>query len=170
MIEGLFVVCFNFLSLIAEADAVIFYTPTWNPNDIPPIRLHHQVWIVFILEAPWTSPSINNIDFNWTMTYKRDADIPFLYESQVPYELGPGTYSSQLYNNTKAPKKYGDVMWMAENCHSTINNRYEYMVELMKHIEVHSFGSCLHTASYIKVDGKKLKPTKRFQMMDELIS
>ncbi|CAG8756410.1 11462_t:CDS:2, partial [Racocetra fulgida] len=54
--------------------------------------------------------------------------IPKFYEIHAPFD-----------------KKKQDVLvaWMAGNC-DPVNNRNDYVKELMQHITVHSFGGCLH--------------------------
>jgi len=72
--------------------------------------------------------------FDYRMTYKLNSDIPSPYISwqEDKYLLNP------LVRN-----KTDIVSFIASNC-AAVNNRSEYVEELMKYIQVNSFGSCLH--------------------------
>ena len=46
-----------------------------------------QVWILFVTEGPFRSPTIKPTDaFNWTATYRRDSDMPVPHRRWVYYD------------------------------------------------------------------------------------
>jgi len=46
-----------------------------------------QVWILYLSEGPFRSPTVEPKDvFNWTATYRRDSDIPTPYYRWVYYD------------------------------------------------------------------------------------
>jgi hypothetical protein len=46
-----------------------------------------QVWILYHLESPFLTHSFQLKDvFNWTSTYRRDSDIPAVYNRWVYYD------------------------------------------------------------------------------------
>eukprot|EP01114_Cavostelium_apophysatum_P018861 TRINITY_DN5928_c0_g1_i1.p1 TRINITY_DN5928_c0_g1~~TRINITY_DN5928_c0_g1_i1.p1 ORF type:complete len:416 (-),score=81.65 TRINITY_DN5928_c0_g1_i1:15-1262(-) len=146
-----------------ESDAVVIYTPHfWDSSIKPPYRSPDQVWIMFSIESPYithyTVP-FKDMNFNWTMTYRLDADITYLYELNLPYKTAP------------PKKKFGTVMWMAYHCNAR-NRRIDYVEELMKHMQVDSYGQCLHTRDSIEIETengqkKTIQPTGRMEYMSE---
>ncbi|EFX68498.1 hypothetical protein DAPPUDRAFT_63087, partial [Daphnia pulex] len=70
--------------------------------------------------------------FNWTMTYKRDSDIPLLYGRIEPEEL---SFLSPEDVHPLLPS------WMASDCNTT-SQRELYVKELKNYIEVDVYGEC----------------------------
>jgi len=76
------------------------------------------------------------------MTYRLDSDFPFTYAydllNRLVEPLGP------LEKKRKVP-----VVWIASNCGAS-NGRQYYIKELMKYIEIDSYGKCLNNKEYPK--------------------
>lgn len=56
-------------------------------DDIPEFRMHHQLWIFHMMEAPvhtWINLKPFEGLFNWTMTYRRDSDVYIPYGRLLP--------------------------------------------------------------------------------------
>ena len=103
--------------------------------------------------------------FNWTMTYRRDSDIPLLYGRIVPEEF---TFFSpedvqrhierarQSFRSVRSspsiPKDNKDqaiVAWMVSDDCDTTSQRELYVKELRNYIEVDVYGGCGNlTGSY----------------------
>lgn len=97
-----------------------------------------QVTCVESMESASNYPAINsNKDaFNYTMTYSLTSDVP------IPY--------SEFFETSEMPlniseKKDHLVCAFISNCGAG-NGRTKYMIELMKHIKIDSYGSCLNNA------------------------
>ncbi|XP_026332091.1 glycoprotein 3-alpha-L-fucosyltransferase A-like isoform X1 [Hyposmocoma kahamanoa] len=120
------------------ADAILFneYHTTLNARRPP-----NQIWILYYLESIYavqfcqTSPLQV---FNWTASYRRDSDIVTPYERWVYYN--PKITQKELDRNYAA-NKTRKVAWFVSNCH-TRNRRYEYALQLARHISVDIYGWC----------------------------
>jgi len=74
------------------------------------------------------------------MTYRFESDFILSYfDSTVISEV--------LKPYKKVPKKKNPVIWVASNCHST-NSREDFVKQLMKYINVDSYGKCLNNIPY----------------------
>jgi alpha-1,3-fucosyltransferase len=125
-------------------------------------RQPHQRFIFFTQEPP---PSIKPMNisgyrnyFNWTMTYRMDSDIRFLYGRIRPKPSAPKTMEEtearmkestrQLMLNkrkiTRRKKKEKKlVAAMISHC-KTDGQREQYIKQLRKHVKVDVFGWCNH--------------------------
>jgi hypothetical protein len=131
---------------IATADAILFRINSVNLTDLPP-RKPGQPWIVFHWEPPtffsdyWLNPNITSL-FDLKYTYSRLSDIwSGVYERGRNLDLLRSPYIPVEQRD----KDLAPVAWIASNCR-TANRREEYVKELMQHIPVNSYGSCVHTA------------------------
>ena len=121
----------------ASAEAVL-WTEGYPPSPPPWNRPPSQLWGVYLLEAPFSSPSLQLVrsKLNFTVTYRRDATIPTPYGAVFtvdnPHVKGDTNYSE---NKTKL------VSWLVSNCHAR-NGRDNYVEELQKHIDVDIYGRC----------------------------
>ena len=101
-----------------------------------------QAWVFFTLESPmsfwnrafekdeWRSV------FNWSMTYRRDADI------FIPYGwLGDRKTSLNKNYSDIFRKKTREVAWIVSHC-QTSGKREQYVQELQKYIQVDIYGRC----------------------------
>jgi len=125
---------------------------TTMPEDEKFQRSQHQRYIFLTQESPQTMPMNPEtfLDyFNWTMTFRLDSDIPFLYGRITPKPSAPkdATYVDQMiretHNWTKnyATGKNKTVVWMVSHC-DTHSLRETYVQELKKFIDVDVYGGC----------------------------
>ena len=79
--------------------------------------------------------------FNWTMTYKRNADIWFPYGRVVAFRSNRplAALESQWLEDVRM--KTGKVFWIASKCR-TMSRREEYVDELRQYIDVDIYGQC----------------------------
>ncbi|XP_033739291.1 alpha-(1,3)-fucosyltransferase C-like [Pecten maximus] len=126
-----------------ESDVVVFHTP-YVTEKHPPKKMG-QIWVFHSLEPPWIHwIKFNNWKsvFNWTISYRRDADIT------NPY----GMFSKRKYNKSVLKKesnelyktwlnKSKDIVWMVSKC-KTSGNRDIYVKELKKVATVDVYGKC----------------------------
>ncbi|XP_045171050.2 alpha-(1,3)-fucosyltransferase C-like [Mercenaria mercenaria] len=86
--------------------------------------------------------------FNWTMTYRKDSDIPMLY-GQVLHKRDVSDNAKLLLeqeNNKKSydaiySRKKRDAVWLVSHC-STKSKREKYIEKLKNHINVDILGHC----------------------------
>ncbi|KAH9489390.1 hypothetical protein Btru_056349 [Bulinus truncatus] len=114
-------------------------------NTVLPVyhRPSHQRWVMFSIEAPCRHPQTYLLNtpqfqgqFNWSMTYNLDSDIPLLYGqlkfiSPTPTIDYDGVYSSKTIL----------AAWFVSHC-STQSLRGQYVDRMQKVIQVDIFGRC----------------------------
>nr|XP_053630708.1 alpha-(1,3)-fucosyltransferase C-like [Cherax quadricarinatus] len=133
-------------------DAIIFHFRAMEPLQLPKIRSPHQRWVFWEVESAsyvYQNPSLYNGLFNWTMTYRRDSDIPYPYGRANALSSSPLTPSpSPLPSSTteKPKKNYAAgktkmAAWFVSNCFT--HSRREKLVNFMKKfIPVDVYGKC----------------------------
>ncbi|KAL4224561.1 Alpha-(1 3)-fucosyltransferase 7 [Mactra antiquata] len=124
-------------NLADKADAILFHHSGQRPWTNRPLG---QIWILFMLESPYHTPSLRNLGsvFNWTATYRHDSDIVAPYEKFVPYDENVKFLPQ---NKSYAEGKSKKVAWFVSNCGAR-NTRKEYANELSKYIDVDIYGNC----------------------------
>lgn len=129
---------------LREAAAVVFHIPSLGSlNGVR--KFPGQFWVAQSLECPAHQPRLRDPSFmsrfDLTMTYARDADVV------MPY-YGPG-----LEERLRTPprEKTGFATFFASGRHD-LSGRVAYAAELMRHMEVHSYGRRLRN--------KKLRPDR----------
>jgi len=147
------------LDCVEEADAIIW--GCWGADVPPPglLKPPHQVWMYFCMESAMNQnfgSRINNpthqAEFDLFSTYQLNSSFPRLY---VP--------PNQSLLRLPPRKKHAKVAWVASHCNKFNGNivRDAFVYELMKHIQVDSYGRCLHNknASFSKAEhGSALIP------------
>jgi hypothetical protein len=126
----------------ADAAVVIFHLPTMPPLWRFPLKRRGQQWVAWSMESDVNYRRQGNRwfmrFFDWTMTYRRDADIPVLYLNTA--------FASKL-RQTPCPKEPGcQVAFFARNGADRCG-RGAYVAELMRYIDVHAYGRFLRNRS-----------------------
>jgi len=106
-------------------------------------RLQRQARMLLCMESAAHLPRLVRADFlrgfEVTATYRRDSDVPLLY--------APGNTSLYAYGHALAAlqdkRARATLVWVASNCAPA---RTALVQELMQHINVDSYGKCLHNA------------------------
>lgn len=97
------------------------------------------MWIYYSLESPLNElPQGAQNLINWTMTYRKDSEIP------RPYGLW--VYYHQQVQQTPVKRNYAKnktrkVVWAVSHCNAK-NNRSEYVKQLQNYIPVDVVGGC----------------------------
>ena len=142
---------------LEEYDAIIIHI-RGLPNDWPKVRSPNQRYIMLSIEAPIHLAEYRHLDqlmFNWTMTYRLDSDfpIPYAWIDQVmplPAPIGSTQLQKFIVHHGKkavekgpnlADGKVGLAVQFVSNCHSA-SGREIYVRELQKHIPVDIYGKC----------------------------
>ncbi|XP_051533452.1 alpha-(1,3)-fucosyltransferase 7 [Myxocyprinus asiaticus] len=119
-------------SIFAQADVVVFHHhELWTGHSKLPLHLRRppmQKWLWLSLEPPMNNHNLSNYNglFNWTMSYRHDADIFMPYGQLVSKNLTDDRYV--------IPKK-GDclICWVVSK-YKANQNRSLVFQQLMKHI------------------------------------
>lgn len=122
----------------SNADAILFHQyPKFPWFRRPP----EQIWILYLLEAPYFTPSLRkfNGQFNWTATYRHDSDIVAPYQKFVKDNSVPKIHTKMTKNYSAGKTK--KIAWFVSNCRAS-NTRLEYAKELSQYMQVDIFGKC----------------------------
>ncbi|KAI9554165.1 hypothetical protein GHT06_019437 [Daphnia sinensis] len=136
-------------------DAILIHMHELSKTYMPLFgRRKHQRFIFLTQESP---NSMDTVDvtrmghwFNWTMSYKLNSDIQFLYGRIDPGPTAPKTLeeTKKLIETTHLPsaKNYAtnktmQVAWMVSHC-TTFSLRETYVNQLRKLIPVDIYGAC----------------------------
>ena len=137
------------MSALHQADAVIFNVPPLRLDDIPidPFRRQEQRYIFLspeppVLFAEQQIAKFNHI-FNWTMSYRLDSDIPYLYGEVTPHSTPPPFVNQPVKTNKDKTKL---VAWFVSHC-STQSRREAYVDQLSRYISVDIYGACSNQPS-----------------------
>ena len=128
---------------VARADGVfvdVFYLREFKP----PKRPHpDQVWMFYNKESEYNIRNVVHWQtkawrgfFNWTISYRRDSDIPYSYGELIK---GPKPNKNWL-KMTKSKKRM--AAWIVGNCRAK-SRRMEYVKKLQKYgVQVDIYGRC----------------------------
>ncbi|PVD18757.1 hypothetical protein C0Q70_21309 [Pomacea canaliculata] len=142
----------NYSADRAVGDAVVFHdAPSHKP--VPPRAFPDQVYVFFMLEPPPIAGSAYrntpwNSVFNWTWTYRKDADIKktyFLLERSR--QLPNISFLKDLVRRKEKP-----AAWFVSNCHQDQAQRLRYVERLKEVLPVDVYGRCgtLHCTTWAK--------------------
>ncbi|KAM9795429.1 GDP-fucose protein O-fucosyltransferase 4 [Neosynchiropus ocellatus] len=128
--------------------SIIFYGTDFRAYEAPLPRLHHQTWALFHEESPMNNfvlshgPGIRL--FNYTATFRRESDYPLTLQwlPSLSYLLQPAAFSLQQKNQLRR-EGLAPVLYMQSHC-DVPSDRDRYVQELMKYIQVDSYGKCLN--------------------------
>ena len=133
----------------SEADAFVVHSRLTDVTDQPPFE-HLAPWILQNNENPVYTPAMSDprimSKFNLLISYRLDSDFPSPIYPPPSADTKPIPFKERL----------GDVLAVFSKCEVV---RTEYMRQLMKHIEVHSYGACLKNRNgliglYGQINGK----------------
>jgi alpha-1,3-fucosyltransferase 10 len=136
---------------LSEADIVVFHIPTLHVPGILRKR-PGQCWVAWSMESSVNYPLLADpgfmAAFDWTMTYRRDADV------WVPY------LDASLAAGLAAPPQEKSAIALAVYFASNMRDRsgrMDYVRELMRHMAVDSYGKCLQNRRLPVDDGRASK-------------
>ncbi|XP_066984702.1 uncharacterized protein [Macrobrachium rosenbergii] len=134
-------------SLLDTADAVLFhFHRTRGPSAFPNRTNYGQRWVWLADECPYHTFALardKNLShyngyFNWSMTYRKDSDVPVPYGRTVKMtDAEASLYEKVDYFNTKP----NFTAVMGSNCGGK-NKRWDYVRELQKYMNVDVYGAC----------------------------
>jgi hypothetical protein len=136
---------------LREATAVVFHLPD-TPDLTGVEKAPGQKWVAWSMECEVHDPRMRNPaflkQFDLTMTYRRDSDVP------VPY-CGPEL--AEALRMPPRPKSRDRLAMLLISSGHNQSGRLEYATELMRHLDVHSYGRCLNNRALLADTGRATK-------------
>lgn len=134
--------------LYRRTASIIFYGTDFRAYEAPLPRLPHQTWALFHEESPMNnyllSHSVGIRLFNYTATFSRESDYPLTLQwlPSLDYLLTPSAVSLEEKNRWRRAG-LAPVLYMQSHC-DVPSDRDRYVQELMKYIQIDSYGKCLN--------------------------
>jgi len=128
----------------------VFYGTDFHSYDLPLPRYDHEQWALFHEESPKNNYLLSHEEslnlFNFTATFKMASDFPLT--SQYIESLSMITskkffQSTARKNELRLKRGFAPVMYVQSSCEAP-SDRDSFVAELMKHIDVDSYGRCLN--------------------------
>jgi len=156
---------------IAEANAVVFHIPTLRDPIERLWKRPGQRWVAWSMESDANNPRLADPEFmsnfELTMTYRRDSDVwvPYLKAGFVGLAdgfVGPGPEA--MLEPPRPKTEVAPAIYVASNP-ETLSGRDAYVRELMRYLEVDSYGSSLNNRTWPTDAGRatKLETLSRYK-------
>lgn len=148
----------NNRSRASEASAFVVHSRLTDVWDLPPLE-YLAPWILQNNENPVYTPALSDPKvmnkFNLLISYRLDSDFP-----------SPIYPKPSLDPPIPFKRRLGNVLAVFSKCEPV---RTEYMRQLMKYIDVHSYGACLKNKKgliglYSQINGKYVFKDYKFVM------
>ncbi|XP_069105507.1 alpha-(1,3)-fucosyltransferase C-like isoform X2 [Argopecten irradians] len=125
-------------SKIDDQDGVIFHSPSFRP----PKKPRNQVWIFYEVEPPTISPNNHfwRRVINWTINYRRDADVISRYGSFDSKHLHSINRNASHIAELSTQKN-ASAAWFVGHC-NTHGKRESFVRLLQRHMDVSIYGRC----------------------------
>ncbi|XP_077202306.1 GDP-fucose protein O-fucosyltransferase 4 [Paroedura picta] len=128
--------------------ALLFYGTDFRAYEAPLPRLAHQSWALFHEESPMNNFVLCHRPglalFNHTATFRRHSDYPLSLQwlPGLAYLRAPPPRAPPPPAAPRAP-----VLYLQSHC-DVPSDRDRYVRELMRHIQVDSYGECLKNRDF----------------------
>jgi len=127
----------------------IFYGTDLRADDLPLPRRPWDEWALFHEESPKNNWMLTFEDalvlFNHTATFRRESDYPL--STHYIKDLADWTETPAVpieeKNRLQKEESLAPIIYVQSDCH-TPSDRERYVKELMKYIEIDSYGRCLN--------------------------
>lgn len=139
-----------------EAAATVFHIPTLRR--LPrPVKQPGQLWVAWSMECEVNYPELRDPafmrPFDLTMTYRLDSDVPVPY---TPYYGSTANFERAL-RTPPPPKVAGHLAALFISSRIDRSGRLAYAADLMRHLEVHSYGRTLRNRTLAGDQGRATK-------------
>ncbi|XP_063825123.1 alpha-(1,3)-fucosyltransferase 10 [Ostrinia nubilalis] len=129
-----------------KVEAYLFYGSQIKINDLPP-RNSEDVWGLYHEESPRNLEELMHEPmlslFNFSATFSRHSNVPFPLQYLESLEaITDGQHFVPTKIKNMLLTEIAPVMYLQSDC-ETSTERDSYVKELMKHIEIDSYGACL---------------------------
>jgi hypothetical protein len=140
----------------ADAATVVFHIPSLH--ELPERKPRGQLWVAWSMECDVNYPQLRDPrfmrQFDLTMTYRLDADVVVAYTSYY----GDVANLSRALRTRAAPKTRDKLASLFISSGLNRSGRLEYAEELMRYLDVHSYGKVLRNRQIGSPD--RNRPTK----------
>ncbi|CAO3594597.1 unnamed protein product [Absidia cylindrospora] len=131
-----------------HSDAVLFHAADYSSNTIPIPNRKEQPWILYTLESPLTAPFRQDAQlmesFDYLASYHQKSQYFFTYFGPIVMDIANRALPTDFM---RRKSKQAPILWIAKNCHAS-SGREQYISELMKYINIDSYGDCLNTKPF----------------------
>ncbi|XP_053547977.1 alpha-(1,3)-fucosyltransferase 11 [Bombina bombina] len=147
------------VKLHKRTKSIIFYGTDFRAYEAPLPRLPHQTWALFHEESPMNNYVLSHLPgirlFNYTATFRRESDYPLTLQwlPTIGYLQNPAITMEE--KNRWRKNGYAPVLYMQSHC-DVPSDRDRYVKELMKYIQIDSYGQCLNNRPH---PSKRLEDT-----------
>ncbi|CAJ0966906.1 unnamed protein product [Ranitomeya imitator] len=147
------------VKLHKRTKSIIFYGTDFRAYEAPLPRMPHQTWALFHEESPMNNYVLSHLPgirlFNYTATFRRESDYPLTLQwlPTIGYLQNPAV--SVAEKNKWRQKGYAPILYMQSHC-DVPSDRDRYVKELMKYIQIDSYGQCLKNRQF---SSKRLEDT-----------
>ncbi|XP_073416147.1 alpha-(1,3)-fucosyltransferase 11 [Dendrobates tinctorius] len=147
------------VKLHKRTKSIIFYGTDFRAFEAPLPRMPHQTWALFHEESPMNNYVLSHLPgirlFNYTATFRRESDYPLTLQwlPTIGYLQNPAV--SVAEKNKWRQIGYAPILYMQSHC-DVPSDRDRYVKELMKHIQIDSYGQCLKNRQF---SSKRLEDT-----------
>lgn len=126
----------------------IFYGTDFAPDDLPLPRHKQHEWAFVHEESPMNnymfSHAVTLKYFNHSSTFRRESDLPITTHSLSSLEYLTERKPVNIATKNQYRKKgFAPLLYVHSHC-DVASDRDSYIRELMKFIDVDSYGSCVH--------------------------
>jgi len=137
--------------LFHDVDAVVFHVPT-APDLANFAKRAGQVWVAWSMESEVFYPLLSNVEymkqFDLTMTYRFDSDVPVPYFDDRTREA--------IVNPARRKTERAPLVYINSNDFDK-SGRLEYVRELMQYLPVDSYGKSLNNRPIPEDHGRDTK-------------
>lgn len=133
----------------SEIDAYLFYGSGMNLKNLPmPRNVDKHIWGLFHEESPRNVPELMHPPFlqlfNYSATFSRHSDVPLTLQYLKTIEdITSNEYFISTKEKNSLLSSIAPILFLQSDC-DTATERELYVEELMKHIAVDSYGTCLN--------------------------
>ncbi|OCU02632.1 alpha-(1,3)-fucosyltransferase 11 [Xenopus laevis] len=147
------------VKLHKRTKSIIFYGTDFRAYEAPLPRLAHQTWALFHEESPMNNYVLSHLPgirlFNYTATFRRESDYPLTLQWLPTIDYLHNPAMSMAEKNRWRKNGYAPVLYMQSHC-DVPSDRDRYVKELMKYVEIDSYGQCLKNREH---PSKRLEDT-----------
>ncbi|KAL0125304.1 hypothetical protein PUN28_004436 [Cardiocondyla obscurior] len=132
--------------------SILFYGSNFRVYDLPNWRSSAISWGLLHEESPRNNPILVHEEalnlFNYSSTFSRYSDVPLMLLDLPGLEelVGESYYvSTKEKSALMRAENLASVLYIQSDC-DTASDRDRYVLELMKHIRIDSYGACVNNA------------------------
>ncbi|XP_077999719.1 GDP-fucose protein O-fucosyltransferase 4-like [Glandiceps talaboti] len=128
---------------------IIFYGTDFRAYEAPLPRRPHHEWALLHEESPMNNYVLSHKPvirmFNYTSTFRRESDFPLtsLPINSLDYITKRRPIPLKRKNELRKTENLAPVLYVQSHC-DVASDRDRYVKELMKYIQIDSYGQCLH--------------------------